>query len=81
MIAFACVYFLSYTKRGALLNRARFSLRCRMKERGVPMNLQTYNLLLDILADTGDDSAFRAYEEMEAASWGFCYSALVPANH
>eukprot|EP00906_Rhabdomonas_costata_P031790 RCo044860 len=37
----------------------------KMKERGVPMNLQTYNLLLDILADTGDDSAFRVYEEMK----------------
>eukprot|EP01006_Ploeotia_vitrea_P019100 TRINITY_DN51183_c0_g2_i1.p1 TRINITY_DN51183_c0_g2~~TRINITY_DN51183_c0_g2_i1.p1 ORF type:complete len:798 (-),score=74.75 TRINITY_DN51183_c0_g2_i1:96-2489(-) len=37
----------------------------RMKERGVPMDVYTYNLLLDILVDTGDDSPFRVYEDMK----------------
>ena len=52
----------------------------RMKERGIPMDLRTYNLLLDILADTGDDSPFRVYEDMkeEAARED---SAVAPDLH
>eukprot|EP00996_Jenningsia_fusiforme_P000921 NODE_183_length_2841_cov_29.483166_g166_i0.p1 GENE.NODE_183_length_2841_cov_29.483166_g166_i0~~NODE_183_length_2841_cov_29.483166_g166_i0.p1 ORF type:complete len:816 (+),score=198.74 NODE_183_length_2841_cov_29.483166_g166_i0:188-2635(+) len=37
----------------------------RMRERGIAMDITTYNLLLEILATTGEDSAFRVYEDMK----------------
>ena len=43
-----------------------------MKERGVAMDVNTYNILLDILADTGDDSAFLVYEDLKEVDINIC---------
>uniref|UniRef100_A0A7S1JBE8 PROP1-like PPR domain-containing protein n=1 Tax=Eutreptiella gymnastica TaxID=73025 RepID=A0A7S1JBE8_9EUGL len=56
-------YILQQTNRRDKATAIRVVLR--MKERGIPLDLNTYNLLLDVVADTGDDSPFRVYEDMK----------------
>eukprot|EP01062_Namystynia_karyoxenos_P040019 TRINITY_DN2917_c0_g1_i1.p1 TRINITY_DN2917_c0_g1~~TRINITY_DN2917_c0_g1_i1.p1 ORF type:complete len:882 (+),score=319.89 TRINITY_DN2917_c0_g1_i1:77-2722(+) len=37
----------------------------RMKQAGVPFDTETYNLLLKMLGDSGDDECFRIYDQMK----------------